>query len=326
MAASSSVSKSERSYIQASLHSSPPLRADGRSLAHYRTVFLETGVAPLGNGSARVSIVKSLQEGGGGTEVIAAVKLEVEDIELGEGVDGGRIVCTVSWCVSTVHAVCVFLVFDECKDSSPSAYPHLSPNALDDLQYDHTVVLHQTLSHPSLHPNNLGILPKKKAWLLSLDVTVLSDAGNIYDVLFMAARAALWDTRVPRTRGVQYSARKASGGRDEKMVVEEGMESSGFDTRQMPTATDFELPDSWDDGEVLGGREQWPVCITLNVVSLVFTSTQQLSAKSTKGSTRTLFGCYAFGRSFYTSAPTPYVLISTIKTTQRASHETSRTW
>jgi exosome complex component RRP42 len=28
---------------------------------------------------------------------------------------------------------------------------------------------------------------------------------------------------------------------------------------------DFELPDYWDEGEVLGGRERWPVCITLNI-------------------------------------------------------------
>jgi hypothetical protein len=41
---------------------------------------------------------------------------------------------------------------------------------------------------------------------------------------------------------------------------------SGFDTRQIQNATDFELPDYWDGGEILGGREKWPVCITLNLV------------------------------------------------------------
>ena len=99
---------------------------------------------------------------------------------------------------------------NQSKDSSPSAYPQLSSNALDDLSYDYTIVLHQTLSHPSLHPSNLSILPRKKSWLLSLDVTILSDEGNAYDVVFMAARAALWDTKVPRTRGVQYARLQAS--------------------------------------------------------------------------------------------------------------------
>ena len=32
-------------------------------------------------------------------KVIAAVKLEVEDVENGDGLDGGRVACTVLWCV-----------------------------------------------------------------------------------------------------------------------------------------------------------------------------------------------------------------------------------
>jgi exosome complex component RRP42 len=102
-----SISKSERSYIQTSLQSTPPIRADGRGLLDFRTVFLETGVAPLANGSAHVNVGKAAEEGGGGTEVIAAVKLEVEDIQTGEGVDGGRIVCNVSWCVTYVLSVSI---------------------------------------------------------------------------------------------------------------------------------------------------------------------------------------------------------------------------
>ena len=99
MAAAASVSKSEKAFIQASLRAPDALRADGRSLKDFRTVFLETGVAPLANGSARVNLGKAPHEGGGGTEVIAAVKLEVEDVENGDGVDGGRVSCTVLWCV-----------------------------------------------------------------------------------------------------------------------------------------------------------------------------------------------------------------------------------
>jgi exosome complex component RRP42 len=138
-----------------------------------------------------------------------------------------------------------------------------------------TAVLHQTLSHASLHPSNLGILPGKKSWLLNLDLIVLADAGNVYDALFMAARAALWDTKVPRTRSVEYKpirrrARGAQGGSagaggGGDMDVDEDT-FSGFDTRQIQAASDFELPDYWDEGEILGGRDRWPVCVTLNVV------------------------------------------------------------
>ena len=97
--AASLLSKSERAYIQSSLQANPPLRADGRALLDFRTVLLETGVAQLANGSARLNIGKMSQEGGGGTEIMAAVKLEVEDVQTGDGVDGGRVVCSVTWCV-----------------------------------------------------------------------------------------------------------------------------------------------------------------------------------------------------------------------------------
>ncbi|KAF8072168.1 ribosomal protein S5 domain 2-type protein [Lyophyllum atratum] len=233
-----SLSKAEKSYIQAGLLATPPARADGRALLDCRAVALETGVAPLANGSARLSIGRNPHGNGGGTEVFAAAKLEVESIEHdSDARDGGRIVCTVS--------------------CSPSAYPHLSSQALDDLQADLSSLLHQTIAHPSLHPRNLGILKDKKSWLLHLDVLVLSDAGNVLDALFMASRAALWDTHVPRTRG---SKEGGSGDIDMDEAAQ-----SGFDTRVMQKATDFELPDYWDEGEVLDGRERWPVAVTLNL-------------------------------------------------------------
>lgn len=89
----------------------------------------------------------------------------------------------------------------------------------------------------------------------------------------MAARAALWDTKVPRTRSVEYKARKSrsttasaiEGGSGNMDIDEDTV--SGFDTRQVQTATDFELPDYWDEGEILDGRQHWPVCITLNLVT-----------------------------------------------------------
>jgi len=93
-----SISKAEKAYIQSSLLSDPPLRADGRGLIDFRTIALESGIAPIANGSARVSIGKNAQDGGGGTEVVAAAKLEVESVGDGEGIDGGRVVCSVSWC------------------------------------------------------------------------------------------------------------------------------------------------------------------------------------------------------------------------------------
>jgi exosome complex component RRP42 len=133
-------------------------------------------------------------------------------------------------------------------------------------------MLNDVLSHASLRPPNLGIIPGRKAWLLTLDLMVLSDAGNIYDALFMAARAALWDTRVPRTRAIEYRPDKKDKGGSEMMDVDPESQS-GLDTRRSKApATDFELEDSWDDGVVLGGRDAWPLSVTLNLVHILFPS------------------------------------------------------
>ncbi|KAI0258882.1 ribosomal protein S5 domain 2-like protein [Gloeopeniophorella convolvens] len=240
-----SLSKSEKAYIQASLQAKSPLRGDGRAPHEFRTVVLETGAVALANGSARVNIGRAADESTGGTEVLAAAKLEVEDIGAGkDGVDGGRIACTVS--------------------CSPAAYPHLANAALDDLQHDYTAIVHDVLAHASLRPPGLGIVPGRKAWLLTLDLMVLSDAGGVYDALFVAARAALWDTRVPKTRAVEY--RPGRGSRGEGDMDVDAETQSGLDTRQLTdVAADFELEDYWDEGPVLGGRDMWPVSITLNL-------------------------------------------------------------
>ncbi len=156
------------------------------------------------------------------------------------------------------------------KKSSPAAYSYLSATALDDLQHDYSTILNDVFSHSSLRPPNLGIIPGRKAWLLTLDLTVLSDAGNIYDALFMAARAALWDTRVPRTRAVEYRPDKKDKGGNEMMDVDPESQSALDTRRSKAPATDFELEDSWDDGVVLGGRDAWPLSVTLNLVPLTF--------------------------------------------------------
>src|SRR5258706_13341491 len=90
------------------------------------------------------------------------------------------------------------------NSSSPAAYPHLLSSQQEDLQAEYSDLLQSTLGHESLLPSDLSILHGKKSWLLNLDAVILSDTGNIYDVMCMACRAALFDTRIPRTRAVAY--------------------------------------------------------------------------------------------------------------------------
>lgn len=171
--------------------------------------------------------------------------------------------------------------------SSPAAYPHLSSSALDDLQSDLTAVVDSAFSHSSLLPSNLSITPPPdphpKSWRLSLDLLVLSSSGNVLDALFLAARAALADTRVPRTREVVYRTpglgTTSRGGKDAEM---EGVEEAsvgggaGLDTRRNLSSraashgkakvSDFELVDYWDEGEPLDGKNRWPIGVTMNLV------------------------------------------------------------
>lgn len=115
----------------------------------------------------------------------------------------------------------------------------------------------------------LTILPGRKAWLLNLDAVVLSDGGNIHDVLFMSCRVALWSTRVPKTKAVEYrdSAQKRAAGEGDDVEMADIWKAS-VQTKKIARAADFELEDYWDQGEPLAGRSLCPLAVTLNVVSL----------------------------------------------------------
>ncbi|KAG8749137.1 hypothetical protein FRC14_001668 [Serendipita sp. 396] len=187
--------------------------------------------------------------------------------------------------------------------SSPAAYPHLSSNQQDEIQNDLTSFVHSIYSSNSSSSSSsnsksattttanassrrsfsffeeveseLVILPGRKAWTLYLDAVVLSDAGNLYDVLFLACRGALWDTRVPRTRAVEYQQQQQrqpnrGGGRGQSGMgggdEEEDMWKEAIRTRVQSRAADFELEDTSEAGKRLSGREKCPVAVTLNIL------------------------------------------------------------
>ena len=68
------LSPSERSYILTGIaHPTAPTRIDGRSLLSSRPISISYGDAPQASGSARVVL--------GETEVLAGIRLEVEDVD-----------------------------------------------------------------------------------------------------------------------------------------------------------------------------------------------------------------------------------------------------
>ncbi|KAG9024979.1 hypothetical protein FRB95_010826 [Tulasnella sp. JGI-2019a] len=254
-----SISKSEAAYIAGALLATPTsTRADGRTLLDYRAISVETGVAPAANGSGRALIGAV---GDDATEVIAAVRLDVEDINATDG-ETRPLSCSVT--------------------CTPSAYPSHTPPQLDDLSTDLSIILYDTLvtSIRTHITEQLIILPNAKAWHLSVEAVIISDSGNILDALVIAARTALWDLRIPRTRSVEYrktvqqdEAMTDSDDRPDafKTAIGQGVSKYGGESGKSGggkkgTGADFELEDYWDDGVPLKHRERLPVCVTLNLL------------------------------------------------------------
>jgi exosome complex component RRP42 len=78
-----SISASELGYIKESLKQD--YRQDGRTRLDWRALSVARSVARSANGSARCRL--------GGTDVLAACRLEVEEVEQ------GSLECFVEWCV-----------------------------------------------------------------------------------------------------------------------------------------------------------------------------------------------------------------------------------
>jgi exosome complex component RRP42 len=196
--------------------------------------------------------------------------------------------------------------------SSPAAYPHLLTSQQEDLQAEYSDLLQSILGHESLLPSSdLSILHGKKSWLLNLDAVILSDTGNIYDVLFIACRAALFDTRVPRTRAVAYQTTTMATKTSDRIDVEMEMGDDNFKaalrSRKQGRAADFELEDTWDAGVPLTEREKWPICITLNVVS----SPQSQSSHHAKCYLSKLINSKLICDNFITKLPSVHVVDAT---------------
>ncbi|KAI1300538.1 Exosome complex component RRP42 [Mortierella claussenii] len=241
------ISPAERDYILKGIECN--IRADGRQRPDYREVTLETGVVSQTSGSARVRIA-------GGTDVLVSVKAEIGpvqvDPETGDGADKGQIICSV-----------------EC---APSASQQFEGRGADDLNNEVTQMMSRFLSHNSAvastqgsseskpttltsQPNStlsslsssgagginlskLCIIPGQQCWILFVDALVMDYGGNLMDAIFMGARAAIFDTQIPKT---------------EVQDLGDGQ-------------FEFEVLDDAEDTDIVEGREDMPICVTLNKI------------------------------------------------------------
>ncbi|KAL0081842.1 ribosomal protein S5 domain 2-type protein [Phycomyces blakesleeanus] len=200
------ISPAEKSYIEQGVETD--CRADGRGRLEYRHLVLETGLLSQASGSARCRL--------GNSDVLVGIKVEIGEIEQDQP-NQGRISCNV-----------------EC---SPSASQQFEGRGADDLNNTLTLALERLLSGPQsgLDLDKLCIIPGQQCWVIHIDAMVMDCAGNLFDCIVMTTRAALFNTRIPKT---------------EIQDLGDG-------------EFEFEVMDDVEDAEAIAGWENLPMSVTL---------------------------------------------------------------
>jgi exosome complex component RRP42 len=175
------------------------IRIDGRARDDYRPPHIEIGLIAQSDGSARCQL-------GDGTDVLVSVRCEL-----------GQVV--------------------EC---APSASQRFEGRGAEELNVELSEALRRALDavRSGLDLRQLCIVPGLHCWILNIDAIVLNYGGNVLDALMMAVRAALADTRVPRTT-VQ--------------TLEDG-------------TMDFEVDDDVESAQPLAHVDRVPLCVTANKI------------------------------------------------------------
>lgn len=115
---------------------------------------------------------------------------------------------------------------------------------------------------------------------LHIDFLSVGGGGNLYDIMSIAIRSALYDLKIPRTRPVAYmqsgaAQGKAAGDEDEgedvgMKALLKGRKNAKTQQDKQATAADFELLDyEADTGEHLRDRDSLTVAVSLYLVSVL---------------------------------------------------------
>ncbi|XP_048135537.1 exosome complex component RRP42-like isoform X2 [Rhodamnia argentea] len=198
------LSLGEKLFIQGGI--AQDLRSDGRKRLTYRPIYVETGIIPQANGSARVRM--------GGTDVIASVKAEI-----------GR----PSPVQPNKGKVSIYV------DCSPTAAPMFEGRGAEELSTEVSVTLQRCLlggksgAGAGIDLSSLIVVEGKVCWDLYIDGLVVSSDGNLLDALSAAIKAALSNTGIPRV----HVAAEASGEDQPELEISDE-EFLQFDTSGVP--------------------------------------------------------------------------------------------
>mmetsp|Transcript_50076 Transcript_50076/g.128889 ORF Transcript_50076/g.128889 Transcript_50076/m.128889 type:complete len:295 (-) Transcript_50076:25-909(-) len=201
------ISADEKVFIEEGVNAN--IRQDGRDRYTHRHVSLESGILEQANGSARVKL--------GGTDVVAAVKAELMVPTEGEK-NEGRVKCGV-----------------ECTSI---AGPSFEGRAAEDRNAALASMLEKLVTHEgAIDLRKLCLVEGQHAWLLYIDVQVISVGGNMMDAITLAARGALANAKIPNLRVVQ-------GATEDKKEVELSNDPDdvmGIDVKLVPLSVTLTL-------------------------------------------------------------------------------------
>ncbi|XP_017096441.2 exosome complex exonuclease RRP42 [Drosophila bipectinata] len=170
------LSEAEKTFI---LHGvEEDFRCDGRSRRDYRPMELETGVVSNASGSARLRLAN--------TDILVGVKTEI-DVPSPLAPDYGKL---------------EFFV-----DCSANATPEFEGRGGSDLAQELILSLQNAYESPlAFDYRSLCLIPGQQCWKLYIDILVLECGGNLHDAVSLAAKAALFNTKLPRVTATLLDA------------------------------------------------------------------------------------------------------------------------
>lgn len=177
-------------------------RVDGRTRRDYRPMELETGIVSHASGSARLRLAN--------TDILVGVKTEI-DVPTQDRHDEGRL---------------EFFI-----DCSANATPEFEGRGGEELANEIRTTLEAAYrSRRAFDLRKLCILPRQQCWKLYVDVLILECGGNVFDAVSLAAKAALFNTRVPRV-----TAAEQDGGTIELQLSDDVFDCERLDVSGVPT-------------------------------------------------------------------------------------------
>ncbi|EDW74389.1 uncharacterized protein Dwil_GK21414 [Drosophila willistoni] len=145
-------------------------RCDGRSRKDYRPMELETGLVSNASGSARLRLAN--------TDILVGVKTEID----------------VPDPLTPEFGKLEFFV-----DCSANATPEFEGRGGSDLAQELILALQNAYESPlSFDYRTLCLIPGQQCWKLYIDILILECGGNLHDAVSLAAKAALYNTKLPR--------------------------------------------------------------------------------------------------------------------------------